>query len=64
MIIFEVITGTANEPISIGLIISEYFPNIEENNPGKIIVSNVMNVKRIVRIPIDFEIVDMKKLYK
>ncbi len=58
--IFEIITGTARIPISVGIRVSEYFPKTEEYNPGKINEMVVSNVKNVVIMPIKIAIFDIK----
>ena len=47
-------------PISYRIRFEENFPKIDENNDGKIIDITVKETKKMVKIPIKFEIFDMK----
>ena len=60
MCIRDRITGTPNIPTSYGIRLFENFPNIDENNDGKIIEITVSETKNIVTIPIMLEIFDKK----
>ena len=55
---FEIIKGMPNIPSSNGLRFSENFPNMEENNAGKIIDTAHNKMKNIVVIPTTLEIFD------
>jgi hypothetical protein len=57
---FDRITGIAYIPISYGISSVENFPKVDENNDGKIIDSVVNEIKKIVKIPIKFEIFGIK----
>ena len=57
---FAKITGIPNIPISYGIRLVENFPKIDENNEGKIIDIIVNETKKMVTIPIKFEIFDIK----
>lgn len=57
---FDKITGIPNIPISYGIRLVENFPKIDENNDGKIIDIIVKETKKIVAMPIKFEIFDIK----
>ena len=49
-----------NVPTSYGIRLSENFPNIDENNDGKIIDIIVKETKKRVTIPIKSEIFDTR----
>ena len=57
---FDRITGIPKIPISYGIKLVENFPNVDENNDGKMIVIIVNETKKIITMPIRFEIFDMK----
>ena len=57
---FDKITGRPNIPISYGIRLAENFPKIDENNEGKIIDITVNETKKMVTMPIKFEIFDIK----
>ena len=58
--IFDKIIGIPNIPISYGIRLVENFPKIDENSEGKIIDIIVKETKKMVTIPIKFEIFDIK----
>jgi hypothetical protein len=57
---FNKITGIPNIPISYGIRLVENFPKIDENNDGKIIDIIANETKKIVIMPIKFEIFGIK----
>ena len=57
---FDKIIGIPNTPISYGIRLVENFPKMDENNDGKIIDITVKETKKMVTMPIKFEIFDIK----
>ena len=53
---FDKNTGMPKIPISYGIRLLENFPKIDENNDGKIIDITVKETKKMVMMPIKFEI--------
>jgi|TARA_B100001142_G_scaffold219267_1_gene217427 hypothetical protein len=52
--------GIPNTPISYGIRLEENFPKTDDNNDGKIIDITVKETKKMVTMPIKFEIFDIK----